>query len=174
MRPRWPVHKSETSRFKNSSESATEQSHLHDTLLSRPADIRRVRAQEVSVPQLITRLTHDVVFKFVFGSKGSEEPLRALLNALLERRPGERIEQVEIMNPGLGGAHLDDKHIILDVRARDERRGAYNIEVQVASERHFEKRATYYLTKIHAEQLHDGETITCGFRRGKACTASTC
>ena len=73
----------------------------------------------------IATLTNDVVFKFVFGSKGSEEPLRALLNALLERGPDERIQQVEIINPGLGRDHLDDKAVVLDVRARDEKRGLY-------------------------------------------------
>ena len=107
--------------------------------------------------EFITRLTNDVVFKIVFGSKGSEAPLRALLNALLDRGPGERIEQVKIISPGLDRDHLDDKHVILDVRARDQRRGAYNIEVQVASERYFQKRATFYLSKLHSRQLRKGE-----------------
>ena len=71
----------------------------------------------------IAKLTNDVVFKFVFGSRGSEEPLRALL----ERGPDERIQQVEIINPGLGRDHLDDKAVVLDVRARDEKRGVQSL-----------------------------------------------
>lgn len=96
---------------------------------------------------------HDVMFKIVFGSKGSELPLRALLNALLDLRGPDRIASVRIINPGLDKAHLEERGALLDVRARDEQRRQYNIELQVRRDPVFFDRSVYYTSRHHGGQL---------------------
>ena len=70
---------------------------------------------------------NDYVFFRVF----SEEPelLVDLINVV--RRDEPPITEVKLLNPCLTPERLSGKHLILDLRAIDERQQHYNIEMQV-------------------------------------------
>ena len=96
---------------------------------------------------------HDVMFKIVFGSNDSEVPLRAMLNALLDRHGSDRIETVHFLNPGLDKSHVEKRGVFLDVRVQDETRKQYNLEVQVRRDPFFVERTLYYDSRLYGDQL---------------------
>jgi predicted transposase/invertase (TIGR01784 family) len=96
---------------------------------------------------------NDYVFKRVFG----EDPalLVALINDLRPDLP--EICSVEILNPGINAEELRGKYIVLDVLARDAAEHAYNVEIQVRRYGAWHQRALYYLARMLAHQLEEGE-----------------
>ena len=62
---------------------------------------------------------NDYAFKSVFGSQRHARVLRHLLNAILVPQ-GLRIHSVQVLNPLSEIQDLDDKKLILDVKATDE------------------------------------------------------
>ncbi|MBK5964453.1 hypothetical protein CCR95_10245 [Thiocystis minor] len=96
---------------------------------------------------------NDYVFKRLFG----EAPalLVSLINDLRPDLP--EIRSVEILNPGINAEELRGKYIILDVLARDAPGHAYNIEIQVRRYGAWHQRALYYLARLLAHQLEQGE-----------------
>lgn len=100
---------------------------------------------------------HDVMFKIVFGSQDSEAPLRAMLNALLDRHGPDRIEKVQFLNPGLDKNHIEERGAFLDVRVEDERRRQYNLEVQICRDPFFVERTLYYDSRLYGDQLVKSE-----------------
>ena len=69
--------------------------------------------------RMFFNLTNDVVFKIVFSSPGNERLLTLLLNALLQLKGDDQIESLEILNPFNLPEFRNDKHSIIDVRAKD-------------------------------------------------------
>ena len=108
----------------------------------------------------------DLLFKIAFGSEHSGKLLLCLLNALLLLEGDDRLAAVTILNPFNPKAHPDDKLTILDVKAQDHRGRRYNIEVQVAPQVAFVRRALYYLGRLYCDQLGEGEH----FQRLERCT----
>ncbi|MBK1716277.1 Rpn family recombination-promoting nuclease/putative transposase [Thiocystis violacea] len=96
---------------------------------------------------------NDYVFKRLFG----EAPalLVSLINDLRPDLP--EIHAVEILNPGINAAELRGKYIILDVLARDAQGHTYNVEIQVRRYGAWGARALYYLARMLAQQLEQGE-----------------
>lgn len=105
-------------------------------------------------------LLNDILFKLVFGGKGSEPVLRALLNALLGLSGGQKIVELKILTPNLTREHLLDKGAILDVKAQDATGRYYNVEVQMSSKPAYKERALYYLARLFGSQLEPGQGYT--------------
>ncbi|MBI4867912.1 MAG: Rpn family recombination-promoting nuclease/putative transposase [Candidatus Wallbacteria bacterium] len=103
-------------------------------------------------------LLNDVIFKIVFGSEEGRPLLKSLLNAVLEHSGEVPMAEVELLNPNLDKAHLLEKGVLLDVKARDDQGRLYNIEVQVASEPAYVERALYYVARLFGDQLGRGES----------------
>lgn len=103
--------------------------------------------------QTIYGLTNDVVFKYVFGSPENERLTVCLINVLLGLEGPERILGVTYLNPFSTKAWPTERGSIVDVRVRDASERLYYIEVQVAEQLHFGKRAVYYAAKTYADQL---------------------
>ncbi len=99
----------------------------------------------------------DYAFKFVFGRGHNQAVLIHLIEAVLRPAPGERIVQLELLNPFHDKQALDDKLSILDIKARDQRGRLFNIEMQVLSERAFRGRVLYYWSRLYSSQLGEGE-----------------
>jgi hypothetical protein len=74
-------------------------------------------------------LLNDVMFKIVFGSKGNEELLRHLVNALLEYEGDDSIVSLEISNPFLIPDRVEEKLGILDILAEDASGKLFSIEI---------------------------------------------
>ena len=64
---------------------------------------------------------------------------------------------VEILNPFNDKEALDDKLSILDIKARDASGRQFNVEMQMAPYGDYPARVLYYLTRLHQQQLHEGE-----------------
>ena len=101
--------------------------------------------------------TIDYAFKRVFGRQENEESLCSLLNAVLRRPVGQRIESVVILNPFLPLEAFDDKLSVLDIKARDESGRMFNVEMQIRLHHALRERVLFYWAKLYTEQLSEGE-----------------
>jgi predicted transposase/invertase (TIGR01784 family) len=102
-------------------------------------------------------LTNDVMFKIVFGTRGSERLLCRLLNALLEYEGDDTIMNLEILNPILTPDRPLDKTGILDIKAEARSGKIFSIEVQNQHDDTLIKRILFYLAKNYAEQIKRGK-----------------
>ena len=101
-------------------------------------------------------LTNDYVFKRVFGKKGNENILKGLLEAILDIK----IEKVEVQNPEITKAAIEDKLSVLDIKAELNKNTIVDIEMQVVDEKNIEERSVVYLSKNLSGQLQIGEQYT--------------
>jgi len=99
---------------------------------------------------------NDYAFKAVFGSPHHTRVLIHLLNAILAPY-GLRVQSVRILNPLSEMEQLDDKKLILDVKASDELGRLYNIEMQMVPAPSFPGRFLYYWSNTYGSQLKQGE-----------------
>jgi predicted transposase/invertase (TIGR01784 family) len=99
----------------------------------------------------------DYAFKHLFGRNSTRPLLIDLLNHILNREPGRRIQDLELLNPFNPKESLDDKLSILDIKARDQSGQQINVEMQMLLSAFFKSRIIYYQTKFHQQQLHEGE-----------------
>ena len=97
----------------------------------------------------------DYAFKRLLGDPRHVDILIDFLNAIL--RPDPPIRQVAILNPFNPKAFQDDKLTVVDVKAVDEARRTYQIEVQLSLLRTLKARALYSWARLHADQLVEGQ-----------------
>ena len=97
--------------------------------------------------------TVDMAFVAVFQEP---EPLRSLLNAVLEFPEGHKIVAVELLNPYNLKEATDDKLSILDIKARDQSKQYFNIEMQMVPFHGYKQRSLYYWAKLYQQQLKKG------------------
>ncbi len=99
----------------------------------------------------------DYAFKRVFGTERNRSVLRSVLNAVL-RLPAEiAITHLDFLNPFNEKETIDDKLSIVDVKARDQLGRQYNVEMQMLGHLAFLDRALYYWSKLHQQQMLEGE-----------------
>ena len=99
----------------------------------------------------------DYAFKRIFGSEANAPVLIDLLNAVLRPSSDRRIVSVEIVNPFNDKDQRDDKLSVVDVKARDQHRRLYNVEMQMCATPAYPERVLYYWAKIYAGQLAEGD-----------------
>jgi predicted transposase/invertase (TIGR01784 family) len=99
-------------------------------------------------------LTHDLIFKSVFGRERNTCILISLINTVLGNSLNDRIEKAIIINPFHYGEGVDDRTAVLDIRAVDGTGCHYNIEMQVDRDNSYIKRALFYLNDLYIAQLH--------------------
>lgn len=99
----------------------------------------------------------DYAFKLLWGRDESRPLLIDLLNSVLGRPEGERVESVELLNPFNPKAAFDDKLSIVDVRARDQSGRLFNVEMQMLGDVSFASRVVYYAARTFQQQLHEGD-----------------
>jgi predicted transposase/invertase (TIGR01784 family) len=97
----------------------------------------------------------DYAFKKLFGSEANALLLIDLLLAVI--RPARAITGLHILQPHSEKASPADKQVIGDIRARDQGRRQFHLEMQWEVTPFFPKRAVFYWAKFHPEQLHAGE-----------------
>jgi predicted transposase/invertase (TIGR01784 family) len=101
-------------------------------------------------------LTHDVVFKFVFGKQEHEKVLISLLNAVLEGYSSSLITVATIKNPFSLKEFDGDKQAVMDLNVTDENGICYNIEMQVRRDKAYLQRLLYYWGKLYTSQIEEG------------------
>lgn len=100
---------------------------------------------------------NDYAFKSVFDSQRHSRVLIHLLNAILAPQ-GLRVQSARVLNPLGDVRELDDKKLILDVKAVDQHGRLYNIEMQMAPAPSFPERFVYYWSSTYGNQLKVGQS----------------
>jgi predicted transposase/invertase (TIGR01784 family) len=102
-------------------------------------------------------VTNDIAFRKIFGNESKKIILISFLNAILKLQGNDRIVEVEILNPYQLPIIRNLKATIIDVRARDQARRTFIIEMQVADLDGMDKRLLYYSSKEYAAQIAVGD-----------------
>src|SRR3990167_8220659 len=99
---------------------------------------------------------NDVAFKRVFGTEKNKDILVHFLNDMLTFKESLPIVDVTFLKTVQDPEIIVHKTSIVDVLCKDEKGNQYIVEMQVAKEKGFEKRAQYYASKAYIAQSHAG------------------
>jgi len=100
---------------------------------------------------------NDAAFKRIFGTDKNKDILIHFLNDMIVFKEDGPIEEVTFLKTIQDPEIFAQKTSIVDILCRDAKGNSYIVEMQVASERGFEKRAQYYASKAYISQMHPGE-----------------
>ena len=100
--------------------------------------------------------TNDVAFKKIFGVEKNKAILIDFLNDVLHRDGKNLIEDVKLLKNHLMPEISVYKSSIIDVLCTDQNGVRYVVEMQVARNGGFEKRAQYYAAKVYIDQIDKG------------------
>lgn len=104
------------------------------------------------------KVKNDFIFHKLFGEAKNKDILISFLNAVLELRDSEKLDDIEIIDgTQLHRDSVEDKLGILDIRARTVRGEQINIEVQLVNQYNMEMRTLFYWSKMYTEQLKEGQ-----------------
>ena len=93
----------------------------------------------------------DIAFKKIFGVEENKDLLISLINSIVEQ--DDQVSEVTLLNPYNPKSFKKDKLSILDIKAKGVSGKRFNIEIQIADEADYDKRALYYWAKLYTEQL---------------------
>jgi predicted transposase/invertase (TIGR01784 family) len=116
----------------------------------------RVGASNI-VPKKYAPLFSDWAFKKVFGNKGGEPLLMALLNDFLARVLPYEITSIKYLPTEVLGATFGSKKVIFDILCEDENGNAYLVEMQNAKLKNAGDRLRLYIARIQSESLESGD-----------------
>lgn len=99
---------------------------------------------------------NDVCFKKIFGTEKNKDILIHFLNDMLTFKEKAPITDVTFLKTVQDPDIASHKTSIVDVLCKDNQGNQYIVEIQVAKEKGFEKRAQYYAAKAYSSQTHVG------------------
>src|SRR6056297_4256657 len=99
----------------------------------------------------------DYAFKLLFGNEKDTSFMISFLNAALELEGEKAIKSVIIMSPNNDKEKQDEKYSIMDVKAKANDETIINIEIQLKNEYNMRYRTVYYLSKMIAKRLKEGD-----------------
>ncbi len=99
---------------------------------------------------------NDIAFKKIFGTEKNKEILIHFLNDMLTFKAKKPIKSVTFLKTLLDPETVLKKTSIVDILCTDEDGNQYIVEMQVAKEKGFEKRAQYYASKAYISQANKG------------------
>lgn len=97
----------------------------------------------------------DFAFKMVFGNPHHPRVTIHFLNSVL--KPKVPIEWVEYLNPIQDRERIEDKLVVLDIRARDSAGRLFDVEMQSSLPADLPRRLTYYNCMTYVRQITSGE-----------------
>ncbi|MDD3049461.1 MAG: Rpn family recombination-promoting nuclease/putative transposase [Bacilli bacterium] len=97
----------------------------------------------------------DFAFKKLFGSEENKSILIAFINSIVSEE--NQITDIELKNPYNISNYRKGKMTILDIKAVDENGVWYDIEMQLAEQGYYDKRAFYYWSKVYCDQIESGD-----------------
>lgn len=97
----------------------------------------------------------DFAFKKLFGSSENKDILISFINSVLSE--DEQVKDIELKNPYNIASYRKGKMTILDIKAVDEKGTWYDIEMQLAEQGYYDKRALYYWAKVYSDQIESGD-----------------
>ena len=99
---------------------------------------------------------NDAAFRHTFGSERYKHILILFINDILGFEGDSKIEEVTFL-PTIQDPEISSKKTsIVDVLCKDGKGVQYIIEMQIAEDKGFEKRALYYASKAYMRQLDKG------------------
>jgi predicted transposase/invertase (TIGR01784 family) len=99
---------------------------------------------------------NDVAFKKIFGTEKNKDILIHFLNDVLTFKDNRPITSVTFLKTVQDPETAAKKTSIVDILCQDEKGNYYIVEMQVAKEKGFEKRAQYYASKAYISQASHG------------------
>lgn len=99
----------------------------------------------------------DFAFKKLFGSEENKEILISFINSIVSEN--NQIKNIELKNPYNISNYRKGKMTILDIKAIDEKGTWYDIEMQIAEQGFYDKRALYYWSKVYSDQIESGDNF---------------
>ena len=99
----------------------------------------------------------DFAFKKLFGSEENKEILISFINSIISEE--NQIKSLELKNPYNISNYRKGKMTILDIKAVDEKGNWYDIEMQIAEQGFYDKRALYYWSKVYSDQIESGDNF---------------
>ena len=100
------------------------------------------------------------MIKYIFGREETKDLLLSFINAVLEDSGLNPIVSFELKNPFNFKEFEDDKMSILDVKATDNTRRIFDIEVQSYGDESYTNRSLYYWSKLYSSQLLESDEYT--------------
>ena len=100
----------------------------------------------------------DIAFKKIFGTEENKDLLLSLVNSILS--PQDQVAELELLNPYNAQNFRNNKLSILDIKAKSLDGRLFNIEMQVADEADYDKRALYYWARLYTDQLKSGDSYS--------------
>lgn len=99
---------------------------------------------------------NDVAFKKIFGTEKNKDILIHFLNDMITFKEKGPIKEVSFLKTVQDPETASKKTSIVDILCKDEAGNQYIVEMQVAKEKGFEKRAQYYASKAYISQANAG------------------
>ena len=99
---------------------------------------------------------NDIAFKKIFGTEKNKDILIHFLNDMLTFKEKAPITDVTFLKTVQDPDIAIQKTSIVDVLCKDSQDNQYIVEIQVAKEKGFEKRAQYYAAKAYSSQARVG------------------
>ncbi len=99
---------------------------------------------------------NDVAFKKIFGTEKNKDILIHFLNDVLTFKGHGHIVEVSFLKTIQDPETAAKKTSIVDILCKDQNGNTYIVEMQVAKEKGFEKRAQYYASKAYVSQVNIG------------------
>jgi predicted transposase/invertase (TIGR01784 family) len=96
---------------------------------------------------------NDVAFKKIFGTEKNKDILIHFLNDIIEFGEEVHIQNVTFLKTVQDPEIRVKKTSIVDILCEDQLGNRYIVEMQVAKEKGFEKRAQYYASKAYTSQM---------------------
>ncbi|WP_353270652.1 Rpn family recombination-promoting nuclease/putative transposase [Wolbachia endosymbiont (group A) of Hedychridium roseum] len=96
---------------------------------------------------------NDLCFKKIFGTEKNKNILIHFLNDILGFAEASAIQEVEFLSTIMDPKIASDKQSIVDVLCKDSIGNRFVIEMQLARDKGFEKRAQLYVAKAYSRQL---------------------
>lgn len=100
---------------------------------------------------------NDVAFRKIFGNEKNRDILIHFLNDMLIFKEKKPITEVQFLKTIQDPEIAAKKTSIVDLMCTDQDGNRYIVEMQVAKEKGFTKRAQYYAAKAYGSQLKIGE-----------------
>jgi predicted transposase/invertase (TIGR01784 family) len=100
---------------------------------------------------------NDYAFKKIFGSEKNKDILIHFLNDVVVFREGGKIQEVSFLKTTQDPETAAQKASLVDILCIDEKGTHYVVEMQVAKDEGFEKRAQYYASKVYTSQMQRGQ-----------------
>ncbi|MFI5342802.1 MAG: Rpn family recombination-promoting nuclease/putative transposase [Chlamydiales bacterium] len=97
---------------------------------------------------------NDVAFKKIFGSEKNKDIVIHFLNDMITFKKQGKIVSVTFLKTEQDPETIAKKTSLVDVLCKDEKGNIYIVEMQMAKEKGFEKRAQYYASKAYISQAH--------------------